>query len=906
MGKKRVKKKKNSSTPKTSEVKNLEDSFSLAIQYHQAGHIDRAIQIYQRILGSYPENHAVLNLFGLALFTKGQLDKALSFLSKASSISPGTAKYHYDLGVVLQNSGKDEEAIGHYRETLALEPKNKAAWENMGVALFDCGYNQEAVSAFKNALELNPDSVLALTNLSTLCCWQGRHQQALDLLNTALAVDPAHISARMKRAEIFLSLGNFSRGWNEYAWRFAGSGRPGQDPVRFVPLPKWNGQSLSGGTLLVHTEQGIGDEVMFASCLPDLLEQGVDCCFLCDPRMVKIFKRSFPELDVLPNISAQWGLMSESLKADVRLPLGDLPGLFRASSRDFSQQKGYLKADGALVEHWSQRLSHLGSGLKIGISWRGGRQKYSQRARSIPLELFSPLLSLQGISFVNLQYGDCKEDLSTLPESLQTKIISFPEIDPLVDLENFFAVISTLDLVISVDNSTVHFAGALGIQTWLLLPSLGDWRWPVGGTDSRWYPSVRLIRQQYEERGDWAPVIDCAVKMITGLTAKNIECANVADDLSEKQVVTILPSGQSGMRKALLLNDTSFWYHWGCTGTSLAIRNNLQKGGWTVRGVPIHYLRSLLPVPANYKHWNDELYESFRRVYGDLCESLEQTDVLVVNGEGSLHGNSALPINLLYLMHIAKTRFGKSVQVINHSCYPDNQSDPSGSQNEKLYQHIYSELDYVAVREPISRVLLEKLGVKVTQSFDCLPLFIKQFHNEIESQKTRQIVFSGSVAWNQSMIQAICQLVMDVAEDQQCYFLFGANAYPAGDDIAMIQKLQQVLPNKVQLLFAKSELEWLRTIASARLFISGRFHHSIAAACLKTPFIVMDSNTPKISGLMQTLELDCHVSCLSSQFSSHLLESAKELIADPVRGLMTEKNHQKILSLAENNFLNLV
>ncbi len=905
MGKKKVKKKKIIGSLKKNKSINIDEIFSLAIQYHQAGQLDQAIQIYQTILKSNPENHAVHNLFGLALHAKGLSDRAFAFLSKAATLSPETAKYHYDLGAILQSSEKDEESISHYRSALKLNPQNGAAWENLGVALSDCGYNQEAISAFEAALEINTKSVLALTNLSTLRRWQGLHQQALELLNTAILVEPTHVPARMKRAEVLLSLGDFEQGWDEYTWRLIGAGRPGQDLVRFVPLPKWDGQLLAGKTLLVYAEQGIGDEVMFASCLPDLLGQKGDIHFLCDPRMVSLFRRSFPEIKISPNISGDWGQAGETVKADLRVPIGDLPKFYRCSADDFSQQNAYLSADVALFNHWQHRLKELGSGLRVGLSWRGGRQKYTQRARSISLESFVPLLSLSGITFVNLQYGDCQEELDALPEQVRSNIASFDEVNPLVDLENFSAVIANLDLVISVDNSTVHFAGALGVPTWLLLPALADWRWPVKDSDSRWYPSVQLFRQQYDERDSWAPIIDQVVQKISEVKCQNIETPEVVVISPEKQPKLTLTLPQAATRKALLLNDTTFWYHWGCTCTSQAIRNNLQDNGWAVRGVSIHYLQSLHPVPANFNQWNDELFRSFKGIYKELCESLEKTDVVVVNGEGSLHGSSPLSINLLYLMHISKTYFGKPVHVINHSCYPDGQQQTSGSELEKLYQQVYTELDHVAVREPVSVALLEDLGIKVTQSFDCLPLFVEQLRDQISHREPQQIVFAGSVAWNQKMLQAVRQLIMEVA-DGQCRFIFGANAYPAGDDIAFVQQLQKALPGQVELVYAQSEVDWLSAISSAKLLISGRFHHSIAAACLDTPFIVLDSNTPKISGLMQTLELQTFISSKSPQFGNQLLTLSGSLLDNPDQGLLTKENHQKILSQAEKNFTGLI
>ena len=312
MSKKKTKKKQKLGTLKKEKV-NISESLSAAIEYHKQGQIPFAIEIYRKILAVDKNNHVTLNLLGLGLNGLGIVEKSISCLSKAVSISPQNAKYHYDLGVVLQFSGQDEKAIRHYQLSLNLSPGNAAAWENLGVCFFDCCRNSDAVAAFERALNINPISILALTNLATLRRWQGQHEHSLELIDRAIDVDPTYIPARMKKAETLLSLGNFKGGWYEYGWRFLGSGRQGQDTVRYVPVPKWDGGLLKGKTILVHNEQGIGDEVMFASCLPDLLRQKVDCKVICDQRLVSAFRRVFPETEVLPDNRKGWGAVGDRL-----------------------------------------------------------------------------------------------------------------------------------------------------------------------------------------------------------------------------------------------------------------------------------------------------------------------------------------------------------------------------------------------------------------------------------------------------------------------------------------------------------------------------------------------------------------------------------------------------------------
>lgn len=903
MGKK-IKKSKRAKGPVGAKAQDLDALFKQAIQCHQAGQLEQAIKMYKTVLTAVPDNASVCNLYGLALHSSGKLENALSLLIKATRLAPQSAKYHYDVGVILQQEGKELKSISYYRAALELDPQNVAAWENLGVALFDCGQNEEAIVTFENALKINPSSLLALTNLATLMRWQGEQQQTLKLLSSALEVDPVYIPAKMKQAEVFLSLGDYRQGWEEYSWRLTGAGRPGQDLVRYVPKPKWDGHSLDGKKLLLYTEQGIGDEVMFASCLPQLLEQKINFHFLCDPRMVTSFKRSFPELSVSANVSGEWGSVAESIDCDYRLPIGDLPKIFRPREESFSDSKSYLKADPVLLKHWQERLRELGDNLKVGISWRGGRQKYTQKARSADLEELSSLLKLPDLSFVNLQYGDCRKEISSLPKDLRAKITTFADIDPLVDLDSFFALITNLDLVITVDNSTVHFAGALGTPTWLLLPALADWRWPVEGTGSRWYPSVRLFRRTFGDSGSWRDLVYSLLPEVGSLLPKTIEMLDTEPAVSLKEMEHASVATTT-TKKALFLNDTSYWYHWGCTCTSLAIRQELQERGWQVKGVPIDFLRTLPLPPASVDAWTGGYISSFKASYHALWNDMEQADVIVVNGEGSLHGGEALPLNLLFLMHVAKSKLGKPVHVINHSCYPDDSPEPTGSHLETLFQQVYSGLDTVAVREPVSTSLLEKLGLSVTQSFDCLPLFVDRYRAELSQKKCRKLMVAGSVAYSRKMLEAIALLAQEIDADK-CSFLFGANAYPAADDVAVVPLLKNLLQEKFELIHAQSEMQWLLAIASSELFVSGRFHHTIAAACLETPFIVLESNTPKISGLMSLLELGTHINSQDVDFEQSLILLAKELLQAPEKGVLTTCTLARIQKLAQSNFVNLV
>jgi hypothetical protein len=253
---------------------------------------------------------------------------------------------------------------------------------------------------------------------------------------------------------------------------------------------------------------------MFASCISDLLEQSPSKLFLeCDPRLEALFARSFPGVHVhgkLKDMDFSW--LGDIAQPDYALPIGSLPQFFRNQVREFPERAAYLTPQPDLVQKWTQRLSNLKAGLKIGISWRGGTIASTIKRTSIPLPEWQPLLSTNA-SFINLQYGDVSEDIATL-DGLQ--IHDWQDNDPRTGLDNQAALISCLDLVITIDNATVHMAGALGTKTWALVEQVPDWRWPeVFGDCPPLYRSVRLFRQK--QLFEWGDVIDQVAQSLNEL-----------------------------------------------------------------------------------------------------------------------------------------------------------------------------------------------------------------------------------------------------------------------------------------------------------------------------------------------------------------------------------------------------
>ena len=435
--------------------------YNLGLLYHERENYEQAAKHYERALKGMPR-HADAHYFLGDIFLKlDQFDRAEHSLRQAIALRPDFADAHNDLAVVLRKLGRTEEALASALQALAIKP---------GVAVYN--------------------------NLGIICREDGKIEQAVQYAKCAVSLGPDNAEAHFNLALAMLHRGDLAEGWKTYEWR----GRRSNSDLRSLFYPRWDGSSLNDKAVLICSEQGIGDQIMFASLFPDIIHSAEYCVIDCDRRLVPLFARSFPGATVVP---AKQQLSEEELPAlDLAIPMGSLPMFLRTDLASFPQSTSYLLPDADLVDTWRKRFRELGEGLTVGIAWRGGSDDSVRRLRSTELEQWASLLTVPGVHFINLQYGDCVQDLDRVKKTLGVSVHDWQDADPLRDLDNFAAEIAALDLVISVDNATVHMAGALGIPTWVLLPRGNDWRWMQRVEDTPWYPSVRLFRQR--KHGDWS------------------------------------------------------------------------------------------------------------------------------------------------------------------------------------------------------------------------------------------------------------------------------------------------------------------------------------------------------------------------------------------------------------------
>ena len=436
-----------------------------------------------------------------ALHALGRASEEAGAYSEFLRANPGHPGAAYALAAWHHARSEHESALALLRPLVDRRPPNRDACNLLGLILGrEFGQFEEGERLLRLALEPDPLWPVALSNLGWILLEKGDYAQGLKLLDAALAHDPDDHETRLVRSYMNLKRGEFELGWRDYEARHH-SRFALQRPHDFS---QWDGAPVGGKTLLIYGEQGFGDQIMFASCFHEAIERAGRCIIECDPRLVALFRRSFPSAFIEASAPAgeHAARVASAQAVDCQIPMGSLPGLFRKRWEEFPRHAGYLRAAPERIAYWRARLDALGPGPKIGLSWRGGIVATRRHLRSLALEEFLPLLRLPA-GFVSLQYGDCSGDLDTLRRDHGVILPHWQ--DAIDDYDETAALVCALDLVISVCTAVIHLAGALGKPVWVLVPAVAEWRYLDRGEKLPWYPSARLFRQT--EPGRWQNVV---------------------------------------------------------------------------------------------------------------------------------------------------------------------------------------------------------------------------------------------------------------------------------------------------------------------------------------------------------------------------------------------------------------
>jgi tetratricopeptide (TPR) repeat protein len=452
------------------------------------GSQQRRLQSTDPVTGSDPYRT------GMDLLRQGHPAEAVDHLRRSLEMGPEPDGAHNNLGVALAGLRRYAEAAASFRNVVRLRPVSPEGHGNLGLAYLNQGSPAEALVFLQRAIHLNGNSAETHNNVGVAWTELGRPDRALVSYDEAMRLDPAYAAARTNRARALLKLGDFRRGWEEYEWRWR---LPGNMPP---PLPAWDRAPLTGRTILLHAEQGLGDTLQFIRYAAQVKDRGGKVLVECPAPLRQL-------ISTCPGVDGVLAPDAGPPPIDFHAPLLSLPRLFGTDFATIPASVPYLSAPPQRREYWRQQLSNT-AGFKLGLTWQGNPNFGGDRHRSARLVQMAPLARVLGVRLYSLQKGPGVEQLR---EETGLAVSEFGP-DGCPDLTETAAIMASLDLVIAVDTAIAHLAGALGVPVWLALSEASDWRWLSGREDTPWYPSMRLFRQR--RRGDWDGVFQ---RMATAL-----------------------------------------------------------------------------------------------------------------------------------------------------------------------------------------------------------------------------------------------------------------------------------------------------------------------------------------------------------------------------------------------------
>jgi tetratricopeptide (TPR) repeat protein/GT2 family glycosyltransferase len=518
---------------------------NMAIAFQSQSQYAAAVEKCKRAISIEPDYAQAYNTLGFSLEKQQLYDEAIKYYRKAIQLKPDFAEAYNHLGVVLSIQENPAEAIDNYKQALKYDPNYAEVYNNMGIALKIKEQFAEAISCFEKAIELEPDFAEAYYNLANSLrdkaqstdaiknyrqavlfkpdfaeAYNGlgnvlnakgeyaeviENDKAIENYRKALQIKPDFAEAHWNMSLVLLRSGRFTEGWEEYEWR--------QNPDLKMTLyphsyetPQWDGLDFKDKKLIVHCEQGLGDTLQFVRYLPMVKDHGGTVILEIRKPLYELL-RSFPGVDELVEASFEY---KQTVKVDYHVSLMDLPKIFETTLETIPAEIPYINACPAKVEYWRKKLTT--PDFKVGIVWAGSPTHGNDRYRSCALKHFAPLTEINGVRLYGLQKGKATAQVELNEEMAITNLGNEFE-----DFTDTAAAIENLDLIISVDTSVLHLAGAMGKPVWALLPFSPDWRWMLNRQDSPWYPTMKLFRQK--KWGQWEFVFQDVAKELKNMVS---------------------------------------------------------------------------------------------------------------------------------------------------------------------------------------------------------------------------------------------------------------------------------------------------------------------------------------------------------------------------------------------------
>lgn len=486
-------------------IKKQQVYYNLGKVYQKKNHIDEAIKYFKLSLKFDSKDIDTLLNLGNIYLTYSNTSKAKKIYEDLVKIKSNDPNIYHDLGIIFTKLGKIDQAIQNYLNAEKLNSTNPLTYYNLGT-LYNSKFSfKKSKLYYKKSIELNPNSYNSYYNLAWVQTLVKEYDSAIENYKKAINVFPEFPQANFKLSLIYLAKENFSEGWdlNEFRTKIK---EANVNQKKILNLNLWNGKKFNG-SLFVHGEQGVGDQILHSSIINDLYQRHKKISLFVDHRLVSLFERSFKKIKIIGTNINQFN------SNDRHILLGSLGRFFRRSINDFKKEhKPYIIPDPQKVNQFKKIFSK-NKCIKVGISWNSIGLK--NKEKNISLNQLSKILTLDNFEFINLQYGNTSKERKLFEKKFNVKITNYEDLDLTNDFESQAALIKSCDLIITISNTIAHLAGSLGTPTYLLLSKFPLWWWFTNRSNSLWYNNVKLFRQSKD--GEWKDVVNNIYKKLSKL-----------------------------------------------------------------------------------------------------------------------------------------------------------------------------------------------------------------------------------------------------------------------------------------------------------------------------------------------------------------------------------------------------
>lgn len=829
-----------------------------------------------------------------ALLLQQDLAGALAQAQQAAADKPDDDLRWAILEQVYDANKMFAQASDASLKSIALNPDNPAYHSNLGLTYIHNHKLDEAMAAFTRAIALDPLLTASYINRGGIHRVRRDYDAEAADIRTCLEIDPTLPDAHYGLGINLLRREQYEEAFAELEWFWH------KNVMTSTRLPlsyrRWYGEDLAGKTLLVFADQGVGDTIMMARYFDVILNERNPrhVIFNVNDKLRALFEHQFKEAIAAGRASLfdEKNMAISSGSIDFAVAATSLPHVMRTTIDTIPHAAGYLQKRSTIDYKLNAQT------FVIGISWHT-KSFDAGFIRSLKLMDFAFLAAYPNVRIVNLQYGD------TAAERAEAAKAGFPihhdeNIDPWSDLQGALDQIAACDLVISIDNTTVHTAGALGVPTWVILPSEPYWRWPISGEATPWYKSLRLFRHRAEK--DYADTF-AAIRS----TLENLFAGNKAA-LTPPAFQPLFPAAAKTPRKAVLINDTGTCFTWGNYAACESLKKNLAATHGAVAAVSTLELPWFSPGALTLKDFDDPLVLSTCR-YRDptLFHHLETADTVVINGEGMMDNAEGPALQLMYLAYIAKHVYGRRTAIINHTCLPEGSAQLSDPNRVSYYLKAYKGLDGVCVRDTLSYELLRSLQLPATQGFDASVLWARDYLQNNPIRKREQVaVITAGPSYDSRMAEPMAQTCRKLRQmGLQPVMLRGAQWQPAHEDRILASDLEELAGKDMKTITAQSMEEFMGVLSSARVALTGFYQTAILAhaAGVQVIPVTLGSNAIAMTSLAKTCDFSAPLFAADRDLSKkagNLIKSYsdQEVSAEPAPAA----NLQTLCAMALKNF----